>query len=423
MLNVPKLRFGEFEGEWVEKKLGDIATFLKGKGISKSDIVKDGKLECIRYGELYTVYGESIKKIKSRTNLDKNNLILSQYNDVIIPASGETQIDIATASCVLKEDVALSGDLNIIRTKENGLFLSYYLNSNKKIDIARLSQGISVVHLYSSQLKLLKLNLPKEDEQQKIANFITSIDQKINQLTQKKILLDSYKKGVMQKIFSQEIRFSPTFVPNLRLGTSLRDDGGEFKDWEIHPIGDFIDLLSGFAFKSENIVELKDGIPLLRGINITEGKIRHSEEIDKFYIGSHTNLDKYFLEENDLVISMDGSKVGKNSALIGKEDVGSLLIQRVARIRTNNNTSLSFIYQHINSVLFHNYVNRVKTSSGIPHISSKQIKDFKINFPCLEEQQKIANFLTSLDQKIIQTTQQIEAMKSFKKGLLQGMFV
>ena len=65
---VPKLRFGELEGEWVEKKLGDIAIFLKGKGISKSDIVKDGKLECIRYGELYTVYGESIKKIKSRTN-------------------------------------------------------------------------------------------------------------------------------------------------------------------------------------------------------------------------------------------------------------------------------------------------------------------------------------------------------------------
>lgn len=95
---------------------------------------------------------------------------MSESNDVIIPASGETQIDIATASCVIKSGIALSGDLNIIKTANNGVFLSYYLNNKKKIEIANLAQGISVVHLYSSQLATLNLNFPSLPEQNKIAN-------------------------------------------------------------------------------------------------------------------------------------------------------------------------------------------------------------------------------------------------------------
>jgi type I restriction enzyme S subunit len=128
--------------------LGEIASFSKGKGISKADIIEDGATECIRYGELYTTYGETIDEVKSRTNIDVDDLVLSEANDVIIPASGETQIDIATASCVLREGIALGGDLNIIKTKNNGVFLSYYLNYKKKQEIASLAQGISVVHLY-----------------------------------------------------------------------------------------------------------------------------------------------------------------------------------------------------------------------------------------------------------------------------------
>ena len=131
MKKIPVLRFPEFSGEWENKTLGKVATFSKGKGISKTDIDENGYLECIRYGELYTYYGETINNIKSKTNLNKDGLVLSEYNDVIIPASGETQTDIATASCVLKDGVALGGDLNIIKTKLNGVFLSYYLNSKK----------------------------------------------------------------------------------------------------------------------------------------------------------------------------------------------------------------------------------------------------------------------------------------------------
>ncbi|WP_162143072.1 restriction endonuclease subunit S, partial [Pedobacter glucosidilyticus] len=116
--------------------MGEVAKFSKGKGISKSDITEDGMNDCIRYGELYTYYGEVIKEIKSKTNLQKSLLVLSEDNDVIIPASGESKIDIATASCVLKSGVALGSDLNIIKTDNDGVFLSYYLNSKKKMEIA-----------------------------------------------------------------------------------------------------------------------------------------------------------------------------------------------------------------------------------------------------------------------------------------------
>ena len=199
----PKYRFPEFEGdgEWEEKTLGKIATFSKGKGISKSDIVEDGKLPCIRYGELYTHYKETISEIQSYTNLNPDDLVLSEANDVIIPASGETQIDIATASCVTKKGVALGGDLNIIKANVNGVFLSYYLNNSKKMEIARMAQGISVVHLYANQLKTLILNLPKPEEQQKIAACLSSLDASIAAQAEKIEQLQQHKKGLMQGLF------------------------------------------------------------------------------------------------------------------------------------------------------------------------------------------------------------------------------
>jgi|SRR6218665_161715 len=201
----PKFRFPEFkkEDEWVVKKFKDIAIFLKGKGISKADIVKNGEIPCIRYGELYTRYKETIDQVISFTNLPTNELIFSKENDVIIPASGETQLDIATASCVLHNGIALGGDLNIIRSNNNGVFLSYYLNNAKKFEIASMAQGNAVVHLYAHQLKTLNLLLPKIEEQQKIASCLSSIDGLITEQQNKIEQLKLYKKGLMQVLFPQ----------------------------------------------------------------------------------------------------------------------------------------------------------------------------------------------------------------------------
>ena len=200
---VPKLRFKEFEdsGEWEEKELGEIAKFTKGKGISKSDVVENGILPCIRYGELYTHYKEIITDVFSFTNVPVEGLILSKVNDVIIPSSGETHEDIATASCVMKNGVALGGDLNIIRPKINGIFLSYYLNNAKKREIVQIAQGISIIHLYSNQLQCLRIAIPAKKEQQKIASCLSSLDELITAQSKKIEQLKQHKKGLMHGLF------------------------------------------------------------------------------------------------------------------------------------------------------------------------------------------------------------------------------
>jgi len=200
-----KLRFKDENGnefpKWEKKKLGDVAHFSKGKGISKLEISNEGKYDCIRYGELYTHYGETIFEIQSRTDIDGSELVFSEKNDVIIPASGESNIDIAKASCILKEGVAIGGDINIIRGEFDGVFLSYYLNHKMKNEIATLAQGVSVVHLYSNQLSSLIIQLPALKEQKLISKFITALDEKINRTESQLQKTEAWKKGLLQKMF------------------------------------------------------------------------------------------------------------------------------------------------------------------------------------------------------------------------------
>ena len=193
ILNVPNLRFPEFTGEWKKCKLGDVANLTKGVGISKGQKSSKGN-PCILYGELYTTYkSEMITDIVSKTNIDSANLAKSKYNDVIIPSSGETAIDISTARCVQYNDVLLGGDLNIIRLNDgnDGSFFSYQLNGVRKRDIAKVAQGVSVVHLYGETLKTIKVNSPELVEQNKISSLLCLIDQRIS--TQNKIIEDLKK--------------------------------------------------------------------------------------------------------------------------------------------------------------------------------------------------------------------------------------
>ena len=214
-LNVPHLRFPEFSGEWKETTLGKIAEITKGSGISKDQLSEQGS-PCILYGELYTKYkSEIINEVYSRTELDSSPLVKSKANDVIIPCSGETAIDISTARCVLFNNILLGGDLNIIRLKyDDGGFFAYQLNGARKKDIARVAQGVSVVHLYGENLKHIRVYHPAIEEQKKIARLLSLIDERIT--TQNKIIekLESLIRGLCLKLVSQGI-------PNTALNTCL----------------------------------------------------------------------------------------------------------------------------------------------------------------------------------------------------------
>ena len=198
------MRFPEFSGEWIESKLGDIADFRKGAGISKDQRSEEGN-PCILYGELYTRYkSEVITNVFSKTALPDSELVKSKANDIIIPASGETAEDIATARCVPFDNILLGGDLNIIRLHEqDGKFFSYQLNGVRKYDIATVAQGVSVVHLHAGDLKGITVKYPSHiAEQEKISQILGLIDDRI--ATQSKIIeeLTALRSALHQGIMS-----------------------------------------------------------------------------------------------------------------------------------------------------------------------------------------------------------------------------
>lgn len=205
-LNVPNLRFPEFTGEWKAERLNDIAILTKGAGISKDQLSESGE-PCILYGELYTKYkSEIIEDVISKTNIPTDKLIKSKANDVLIPCSGETAVDIATARCVLSDNVLLGGDLNIIRLKHHdGSFMSYQLNGKRKYDIAKVAQGVSVVHLYGENLKGIVTYNPQIEEQKKIVGLLSLLDERI--ATQNKIIgdLKKLKSAIIDYIFNNEV--------------------------------------------------------------------------------------------------------------------------------------------------------------------------------------------------------------------------
>ena len=174
----------------------------KGTGISKEQLSDDGE-PCILYGELYTKYkSETIREVISKTNIDNTKLVRSKANDVIIPCSGETAEDIAIARCVLNGNILLGGDLNIIRLHGyDGAFMSYQLNGRRKYDIAKVAQGVSVVHLYGEHLKGVKTFNPCLEEQKKIAGLLALLDERI--ATQNKIIEDlkKLKSAIVEKVF------------------------------------------------------------------------------------------------------------------------------------------------------------------------------------------------------------------------------
>ena len=195
------MRFPEYSDKWLECELQDIADLSKGAGISKDQLSETGE-SCILYGELYTKYkSEVISNVVSKTNIESTNLVRSKANDVIIPSSGETAIDISTARCVPYDNILLGGDLNIIRLKDqDGRFFSYQLNGVRKLDIAQIAQGVSVVHLYGESLKRLKVRYPSKSEQEKISSLLSVLDERIE--TQNRIIneMQSLISGITQRI-------------------------------------------------------------------------------------------------------------------------------------------------------------------------------------------------------------------------------
>lgn len=402
--NIPYLRFPEFSKKWKTSPLGEVATFSKGKGISKRDITSEGETYCIRYGELYTTYDTVINEPVSKTSVDPNNLILSEGGEVIVPASGEDAKDIATAAVVLRSGVALGGDLNIISSPINGAFLASYISGKKRITLAAMAQGNSVVHLYPAQLSSLKVSIPDEDEQEKIVDALRVVDQKISQLSEKKTLLTKYKKGCIEQLFSGQLRFKD-------------NQGQDFPDWEETTIGNVGHFYYG---KSAPKFSLSPDAPTLC--------VRYGELYSKYGIiienvESRTNIDpkqlKFSKGGEVLVPRVGEDPLDFAACCCYLPHAGIAIGEMISVFNTEENP---IFYTYYFRTLRKEFA-RVVEGGNVSNLYYSYLEPIKIGKPHPDEQEKIAAFLTALDTKIQLISEELEYAQTFKKGLLQQMFV
>ena len=375
VLNVPHLRFPEFSGEWKEEQLDSIATLSKGIGISKEQLSEDGE-PCILYGELYTKYkSEIIKQVESKTDINGSKLKRSKANDVIIPCSGETAVDIATARCVPFDNILFGGGLNVISLHQyDGAFMSYQLNGKRKYDIARVAQGVSIVHLYGEHLKAIKTYNPTLPEQQKIAKLLSLLDDRID--TQNKIIekLQSLIKGIAQHCI-KESTSGNTYVK----------------------LGDIC--------------------------QITTGKLDANAQVDNGIYPFFTcaeqpfKIDSFAFDTEALLISGNGANLGYINYYKGKFN---------AYQRTYVLDLFSENIQYIKwalKVLLPKRIAIEKSSSNTPYIVLSTLTDLRLPIPCKSKQSFIANLMQSLERKLSNQIAQYDSYNYLKQYLLRQMFI
>ena len=394
VLNAPHLRFPEFSGEWVETTLGKISEITKGRGISKDQLSEQGS-PCILYGELYTKYkSEIIDEVYSRTELDSSSLVKSKANDVIIPCSGETAIDISTARCVPFDNILLGGDLNIIRLKHDDRgFFAYQLNGARKKDIARVAQGVSVVHLYGENLKQIRVYHPNIEEQKKITRLLSLIDERI--ATQNKIIekLQSLIKGLIDDIITlkcgQLVAFETLYSKAGEGGTPTTSNT-EFYDNGSIPFIKIDDLSNKYLSANKDY--------------ITELGLKKSSA---WLIPTHS------------IIYSNGATIGAIS--INKYPVCTK--QGILGIVPNTNIDVEFLYYFMQSSYFQKEVERVVTEGTMKTAYLKDINHIKCPIPDLDRQKEISHLLSVLSLKEDVERQLLQKYQIQKQYLLRKMFI
>lgn len=261
---------------------------------------------------------------------------------------------------------------------------------------------------------------PSKSEQQKIADFLDRKCAEIDSvIAQTRASIEEYKK-LKQAVITQAV------TKGIRGDRPMKDSGiawiGEIPEsWLSRPLKTYIDILPGYAFSSEDFKS--DGIPLLRGVNVTPEGIRW-DDVVYWDQSISTNLSQFLLAENDLVVGLDRPWIssGTRVAFISSKDIPALLLQRVCRIRTNKNMDIRFVYHAIASKYFEEALSTDTTGVSVPHISTKQIQEYRVAVPNIDEQIEICDYLdvkcAKIDNLMRNKEKLITELESYKKSLI-----
>ena len=390
----PKLRFKTFNDKWNIKKLREILEFKNGINASKEQYGKGIKF--INVLDILNNDFITYDNIIGKVNIDKNLLekYSVSYGDILFQRSSETREEVGMANVYLdKNKIATFGGF-IIRGKKIGSYEPYFMNKLLQTNLVRneiisKAGGSTRYNVGQDILSEVKIIIPSIQEQKKIADFLSAVDVRIDLTNQKLELLEKYKKGIMQKIFNQELRFKDKYENN-------------YPKWEEKKIEELFKITRGYVLAK---IEIKD----IR-INDYIYPVFSSQTLNNGLMGFYNK----YLFENCITWTTDGANAGTVKFRKGKfycTNVCGVLISD-----TYNNNCISEILgletpKHVSYV-------------GNPKLMNNIMSKIKITIPIsLEEQQKIADFLSSIDNKIEKLSSKLEELKEFKKGLLQQMFV
>jgi type I restriction enzyme S subunit len=395
---IPQLRFAIFDEEWEEKIMRDICKINQGLQIPISERFYEKANDNYFY-----ITNEFLRKDSVKSYFIKNpsESVICYEDDILMTRTGNT------GQVVTNVHGAFHNNFFKIKYDKtcDKWFLYYFLTSYKtQGTILKLAGTSTIPDLNHGDFYKIAINIPTLSEQQKIASFLSAVDEKIQQLSRKKELLEQYKKGLMQQLFSGKLRFKD-------------ENGKDYPDWEERKLGD---VCTNISYGMNAAATSYDGQnKYLRITDIDESS--DGLNIEKLTSPNGLLEDKFRVKEGDLLFARTGASVGKTYLYRNSDGIlyfAGFLIRFHVKVAIP-----AFVYFQTQSTKYYKWVKVMSMRSGQPGINAEEYKIFNISFPCLEEQQKIATFLSSLDAKIESTNQQINKMQSFKKGLLQQLFV
>jgi type I restriction enzyme, S subunit len=413
--NIPTLRFPEFNDEWEKKKLGEVAEIGRGKSKHRprdADFLFGGKYPFIQTGDVRKaeLYLTEYSQTYSEAGLKQSKLWNEDTLCITIAAN-------IAETAILKIKACFPDSVIGLIPKENATLVLFvkHLFDKFKIQIQSLSQGAAQDNLNQEKLSNIEFVFPTLPEQTKIAEFFTAIDAKIQSLKKKKQLLQQYKKGVMQILFSQgKDAINRVFTD---------DNGKPFPKWEMKKLGK-LDLYISDGNYGElypKASEMKNsGIPFIRANNIKNLSLVWNDM--KFIEEDHHKiLTSGHLLENDILVTTRGD-IGM-VAYVTSEFEGANINAQICLLRTKSNVNPKYLLQYLGSEYGHKQFKSLQTGSALKQLPKGNLVKLNIPYPTLPEQTKIANFLSSIDEKINRTESQIQQTQAWKKGLLQQMFV
>lgn len=424
----PRLRFPNFKDNWKSKIINELFTFKVTNSYSRENLnYNEGNIYNIHYGDIHKKFQTQLDLNFETLPFINNDINVSRISvdnycivgDIVLADASEDLNDVGKSIEIVNidEKKVLAG-LHTILARPNANVFSKgfggYLFKSPRVRklIQNEAQGTKVLSISATRLSKIVLNFPSIEEQKKIALFLISVDAKLQSLKKKKELLDQYKKGVMQKIFSQELRFKD-------------ENGNEFPDWDEKKLGEIGDFQTSSIDKLSRDDEKE--VYLVNYMNVYRHEKIDNHTVKNFQVvtAKENQIKSCNLKRGDILFTPSSETpedIG-HSVVIFEDINNAVFSYHLMRFRPNVEIDILYSHYFCNIPFVLEQLSKLATGSTRFTISVSSFSKINVKLPCFEEQNEIANFLNNIDEKIELLGNIIDKTENWKKGLLQKLFV